>query len=113
MGKHNPYPQKHRPKSSRKGGKLLLQELLESKPKHPVAFVNTLPYKSLRKHVLWLSLPQQDAMEDVTLTNELECFAQYVKVLLFVVDRVTAFGNCLALLLIYRWIRVSRQQGAS
>lgn len=81
MGKHSVYPQKHRPKSSNKGGKLLLlQELLESKPKHPVAFVNALPYKSLRKHVQWLSLPQQDAMEDVTLTDELECFAEYVKV---------------------------------
>lgn len=80
MGKQNTHPQKHRPKSSYKNGKILLQELLENKPKHPIAFVNTLPYKALRKHVLWLSLPQQDATVDLSLTGELECFAEYVNV---------------------------------
>ena len=48
--------------------------------KHPTSFVNQLPYKPLKKHVLWLSCAQQDAHANVSLTKELEYFADYVKV---------------------------------
>lgn len=39
-----------------------------------------LPSKPLKKNVLWLTLPQQEANANVPLTTELECFATYVQV---------------------------------
>lgn len=39
-----------------------------------------LPTKPLKRNVVWLSLPQQEANAKVSLTTELECFAKYVQV---------------------------------
>lgn len=39
-----------------------------------------LPYKPLKKHVLWLPVNQQGENANVSLTKELEMFASYVSV---------------------------------
>lgn len=42
--------------------------------------LSQLPTKALKRNVLWLSLPQQSADVKVSLTTELNCFAEYVQV---------------------------------
>lgn len=43
-----------------------------------ISKISNLPYKPLKKHVLWLSLSQQDVSSIHSLTRELESFAAYV-----------------------------------
>ena len=39
-----------------------------------------LPYRPLKRNVLWMSMKEQDASSTMTLTEELESFADYVSV---------------------------------
>lgn len=45
-----------------------------------VSYVKQLPQKALKKNVSWLSPKEQDATADVSLTHELQNFAEYVGV---------------------------------
>ncbi len=51
-----------------------------TKKKADAITLGQLPSKPLKRNVVWLSLPQQEANANVSLTAELECFAKYVQV---------------------------------
>lgn len=51
-----------------------------TKKKVDAITLGQLPSKPLKRNVVWLSLPQQEANANVSLTTELECFAKYVQV---------------------------------
>eukprot|EP01032_Pedospumella_encystans_P007562 gene7561-9059_t len=50
-----------------------------TKKKVDAITLGQLPSKPLKRNVVWLSLPQQEANANVSLTAELECFARYVQ----------------------------------
>lgn len=47
---------------------------------NPKLALHRLPHLALKKHVHWLALPLQDASSDLTLTEEIQLFAEYVAV---------------------------------
>ena len=48
--------------------------------KHPVSFLNRLPYNSLTQHVNWIDIDSHGCCDCMTLAQELEQFACYVQV---------------------------------
>jgi hypothetical protein len=50
------------------------------KPPQQVSYIAQFPYKALKRNVAWLPLQKQDANSTLSLTEEIEQFAEYVKV---------------------------------